>query len=78
VALLPRNLQQKRFPFTQKLQALLSQVNVAARCLQEKDGDSKYRHAYSQYGTDANIYQRRAQPFHLPPNAAVSESEAPA
>ncbi len=77
VALLPRDLQQKRFSFVQELQTLLGQVNVAARCLQQKDGDGEDRHADSQYGTDTNINQRRAQPFHLPPNAAISESRVP-
>jgi hypothetical protein len=73
-----RDLQQKRFPFAQEFQALLGQVNVTARRPQKKDADGEERHTYSQYGTDADIHQRRAQPFHLPPNVAMSEPEAPA
>src|SRR5829696_692503 len=40
-------LEQERFPFLQELQAPLGQLHVAARRLQEKDSNSKDRHACS-------------------------------
>jgi hypothetical protein len=78
VVLSLHELEQELFPIVQELQASLGQVDVAARGLQEKDGDGEGRHTYSKYGPDADIHQRCGHPSYLPPNAARSKVEAPA